>query len=138
MYEIECGGAVARSITIRQPTTYLTLCEVKAYGKPSDEVPLQNVASGKILFDYVHHFLRRSHGTSRLWASQKWAVSRLSADHFQLMAVPETTLLRMYGLSSSVLQVSSDPKFMYFEQGSQLNKLVLDGVGWQPERSMGL
>ena len=56
MYEIECGGAVARSITIKQPTNYLTLCEVKAYGKPSDGVPLLNVASGKIFFDCVHLF----------------------------------------------------------------------------------
>ena len=47
VYEINCGGAVGRSIVIKQPYNYLTLCEVQAFGEPSDEKPLKNVADGK-------------------------------------------------------------------------------------------
>ena len=47
-YEIECGGAIGGSIEVRQPYNYLTLCEVKAYGEPSDETPLKNVADGRL------------------------------------------------------------------------------------------
>jgi len=37
VYEIDCGGTLARSIVIRQPNNILTLCEVQAFGKASND-----------------------------------------------------------------------------------------------------
>ena len=54
VYEIDCGGAVGRTISVKQPYNILTLCEVQAFGEPSDEVPLRNVADGELLlFHYT-------------------------------------------------------------------------------------
>ena len=52
-YEIDCDEAVGKRITVRQPYNYLTLCEVKAYGEPSDEPILKNYADGTFLTDTI-------------------------------------------------------------------------------------
>ena len=46
-YEVDCEDAVAASITIVQPYDYLTICEVEAFGIPTEESPLENIAPGK-------------------------------------------------------------------------------------------
>ena len=46
VYEVSCRGAVAGSIRIVQPYDYLTICEVEAFGIPTDEIALENVATG--------------------------------------------------------------------------------------------
>lgn len=46
VFEISCGNVVAGSIRIVQPYNYLTLCEVEAFGVPTDEDALENVATG--------------------------------------------------------------------------------------------
>ena len=46
VFEISCNNAVAGSIRIVQPYNYLALCEVEAFGVPTDEEALENVATG--------------------------------------------------------------------------------------------
>ena len=46
-YDVDCGGAVAKRIVIRNSYNWLTLCEVQAFGEPSpDGVKLKNAADG--------------------------------------------------------------------------------------------
>ena len=45
-YEIDCGGAVGGIIEVKQSYNYLTLCEVEAFGEPTTDEPLANVALG--------------------------------------------------------------------------------------------
>ena len=45
-YEIDCGGAVGGIIEVKQSYNYLTLCEVQAFGEPTTDEPLANVAFG--------------------------------------------------------------------------------------------
>eukprot|EP00116_Pleurobrachia_bachei_P000230 sb/3460492/ len=47
IFSVECNGAVAGSVRIEQNYNYLTLCEVKVIGEPTDEAPLVNLASGR-------------------------------------------------------------------------------------------
>ena len=49
-YTINCEGAVGKSVKIIQNDNILTLCEVQAFGEPSDDLPLFNVAPGRNFF----------------------------------------------------------------------------------------
>ncbi|KAL5254986.1 hypothetical protein ACHWQZ_G014437 [Mnemiopsis leidyi] len=46
-FKVECEGLVADHVLIRQPYTYLTLCEVQVFGKESTDEPMRNIGQNK-------------------------------------------------------------------------------------------
>ncbi|XP_063693608.1 uncharacterized protein LOC134825361 [Bolinopsis microptera] len=137
VYEISCQGAVAGSIRIVQPYDYLTICEVEAFGIPTDDVALENVATGKPDWQSSTGWgglpSRATDGNiNGIWARK--TCSHSANNHFNMWKV---NLIEMYDVDSVVIYNRVDccqPRL----DGVQVyvGKTLCGAVKWETDKTV--